>query len=314
MKRLLQSAELPTHSVLVTCSSHEDRCLAFLSRISDWKPKMAVVFHYDDENPKREKNHSLMLAKLEETDIPAREVVFTERRIVKSFRENTKLFHETLLQSDVQNVVLDISVFTKRHLLTLLQWFDDHSFWDHLHVVYSEPEEYIVSTHIPLSFGLSSMRQIPGFPASPNLSRPLHLALFLGYEGDRALAVHEHVQPMTTTMFIGDPPFRPEWRGRSELFNQELIAIVGEDRVRNVDSIDPMKTLDALIQIFDTGSHRSPYSRAISPLGTKPQTLGIYEYLRQTDDAPAVVYASPLRHNHRFSSRGFGPTWTLKGD
>ena len=33
--------------------------------------------------------------------------------------------------------------------------------------------------------------------------------LFLGYEGDRALAVFEHVQAMQTTLVIPHPPYKP---------------------------------------------------------------------------------------------------------
>ena len=47
-------------------------------------------------------------------------------------------------------------------------------------------------------------------------------------------------------------------------------------------------------------------------LGTKPQTLGIYGYVRTCADPPAIVYASPLRHNHEFFSHGIGNTWILK--
>ena len=210
-----------------------------------------------------------------------------------------------------RGVVIDISAFTKRHLLMVLRWFDDLGLWDNLHVVYSEPGDYLVSDYIPLSFGLASFQQVPGFSACPDLSRPVHLMLFLGYEGDRALAVHEQIQPMRTTLVVPDPPYRADWVGRTERFNRDLLTLVGEQEVRKTDGLDPALASATLAEVFGR-SGRSQVARIVCPLGTKPQTLGIYDYVRKADDPPAVVYAGPLRQNRAFFSTGIGPTWLLK--
>ena len=178
-------------------------------------------------------------------------------------------------------------------------------------VVYSEPGDYLVSKYIPLSFGLASLQQTPGSCACPDLSRPVHLIMFLGYEGDRALAVYENVQPMKTTLAVPHPPFQPDWAGRTERFNRDLLALVGEQAVLKVDALDPDATSEALIGVLG-GAGRDEYARIICPLGTKPQTLGAYNYIRTCDDPPAVVYAGPMRHNHSFFSQGIGKTWILK--
>jgi hypothetical protein len=220
--------------------------------------------------------------------------------------------HELLASRKDASIVLDISVFTKRHLLMMLRWLDDESYWDRLTVVYSEPEDYDVSQYIPLSFGLASLHQITGFSACPDLSRPVHLVLFLGYEGDRALAVYEHVQPMQTTLLIPFPPFKPSWIGRTEKFNSDLLAVVGAELTVNVVSIDPDATYATLEGILGDRMKRGQYAKIVCPLGTKPQTLGIYSYVRNCIDPPAVLYASPLRHNHEFFSHGIGKSWILR--
>ena len=135
--------------------------------------------------------------------------------------------------------------------------------------------------------------------------------MFLGYEGDRALAVYEHTQPMRTTLVIPDPPYRPDWEGRTERLNRDLLAIVGEPAVRRVDALEPEKTAAMLGEVLGTEG-RDDYARIVTPLGPKPQTLGIYEYIRGSVDPPAVVYAGPLRHNHAFFSVGLGATWILR--
>lgn len=312
MKKLFSSDLLPTRSILITCSSHENRCRGLLFKFNRWKPVEAVLFHYDDDNPKREQNHLGMKADLHALSVDPIVLQFTEANAVKSLHDNMQQLHDLLIRTGDVSIVLDISVFTKRHLLMMLRWLDDEGFWNRLTIVYSEPEDYDVSQYIPLSFGLASLQQIPGFSACPDFSRPVHLVLFLGYEGDRALAVYEHVQPMLTTLIIPHPPYKPSWIGRTEKFNADLLTLVGERLTQKVDSIDPEVTKIALKNIFGESQKRGEHAKIVCPLGTKPQTVGIYNYIRNCADPPAVIYAGPLRHNHEFFSHGIGATWILK--
>jgi len=280
--------------------------------LGEWKPVEAAVFHYDDENPRREENHRQMESYFRPASLKVTMLQFTEMDAAMSLRQNMQLLRGVLGRRNDSSIVLDISVFTKRHLLMMLRWLDDEGLWDRLTIVYSEPEDYNVAQYIPLSFGLTSFHQIPGFSACPDLSRPVHLVLFLGYEGDRALAVYERVEPMQATLVVPHPPYNPSWIGRTEKFNADLLALVGEGRIEKVDPIDPTATAKALVQIFGDGHERGEHAKIVCPLGTKPQTLGIYSYMRECTDPPAVVYASPLRHNHEFYSHGVGKTWVLK--
>lgn len=312
MKLPLVSAQLPPSAILITCASHEERCRGFLSQMSPWCPLRTVLFHYDDANPRREENCRLMEEALHSAGSDTVSLIFTETNAVKSLHDNMAVLREVLQSAQHATIVLDISVFTKRHLLMMLRWLDDSGWWDRLTVVYSEPEDYDVSEFIPLSFGLASLQQIPGFSACPDFSRPVHLVLFLGYEGDRALAVFEQVQPMDTTLVVAYPPYKPTWVGRTEKFNADLFTLVGGPLPVNVDAGDPEATKQALTTILGDPAKRSTCARVISPLGTKPQTLGIYSFVRECADPPALVYAGPLRHNHDFFSHGIGATWLLK--
>lgn len=311
MKQLFSPDVLPSPAILITCSSHERRCRGFLQQLGSWRPVHAILFHYDDDNPKREENHRSMESYLHSVSVSHSTLQFTEANAAKSLRDNMQRLREVVAASDVP-LVVDISVFTKRHLLMMLRWLDDEGFWKRLVVVYTEPEDYDVSECIPLSFGLASLQQIPGFSGCPDLSRPVYLVLFLGYEGDRALAVYEHVQPMRTTLVIPHPPYKPSWVGRTEKFNAELLTLVGQRLTEKVDPIDPDASKAALVALLGDGHKRGDHAKIVCPLGTKPQTLGIYDYIRECADPPAVIYAGPLRHNHEFFSHGVGRTWILK--
>lgn len=311
MKQPLGEVRLPDGATLVTCSSHENRCRGFADRAGDWSPSEVVLFQYDDDNPIREQNHQKMESAFRETGCRLTVLRFTETDAAASLRDNLPELREAVRRCDGGAIVIDISVFTKRHLLMMLGWLDDSGLWDRLYVVYSEPGDYLVSEFVPLSFGLKSLQPTPGFSACPDLSRPVHLVMFLGYEGDRALAVYEQIQPLRTTLAVPHPPYKPDWAGRTERFNRDLLALAGAQAVLRVDALDPDGASAALAEVLGV-SGRNNYAGIVCPLGTKPQTLGIYDYVRKTDDPPAIVYAGPLRHNHTFYSEGVGKTWVLK--
>lgn len=311
MKKPFLPDALPADAILITCSSHEDRCLGIPSRIGNWRPRSTVLFHYDDPNPRREANEDKMRELLASHAVTPQSIVFSEDRSSRSLRTTLKELREELWKVRNPRLVLDISVFTKRHLLMLFNWVHDEELWDSLVIVYTEPNDYVVSRYIPLSFGLASFDEIPGFPACADVSRPVHLVLFLGYEGDRALAVYEHVEPMCATFIVTRPAFRPDWEGRTEEMNEDLLTINDVREVKYVDGIDP-EASEKMLSVVLQGGERGNVAKIVCPLGTKPQALGLYNFVRKAVDPPAIVYASPLRHNHGFYSRGVGPTWLLK--
>jgi hypothetical protein len=239
------------------------------------------------------------------------EIPFTEADAVKSFHEQRAKFLSVIGEARERPLVVDISVFTKRHLLMLLRWLDDHGLWSRLWILYTEPEDYEIEGHLPLSFGVSSIEEVPGFSAAPDPSRPLHVAMFLGYEGDRAFATYEVLQARQTTLIVPSPPFRASWAGRTEVLNRDLLAVVGQSSLLKADSLDPDSSHAVLTEVFGAPTKRSECSRAICPLGTKPQVFGTYSYLRLAIDPPALIYTGSLRHNHSYYSRGVGPNWLI---
>ena len=310
MRQTFDASVLPSNASLFSCSSHEERCLGIARNRGGWKPEQVVLFHYDDDNPRRERNHEELRRAL--GDCPQIvELPICERDIADSFRQSRTSLSVAMKEAEQRSVVVDVSVLTKRHLLLLLRWLDDHGFWDRLWIVYTEPEEYEIDGHLPLSFGISRIEQIAGFSASPDASRPLHVAMFLGYEGDRAFATYELLQPRKTTLIIPDPPFRAEWRGRTEQQNHNLLSLVEGASVVKADSLDPDDSLTTLERTLGLPTVRSEFARAICPLGTKPQIVGAYKYLRLATDPPAVIYTGALRHNHSFYSRGVGTSWLI---
>lgn len=309
MKSLWDPEVLSASAVLITCSSHEERCRAIVEGWKGWRPELVALFRYDDPNPRREENHQWLVEKYRESS-EVLEVGFSEGRPTESFWEKEDTLKRIASLAGCRRVYLDISVFTKRHLLLLLQWLNDQGVLPAL--IYAEPEDYDVSEHIPLSFGLSRVEEVPGFAAAPDASRPLEATIFLGYEGERALATYELLQPFKTVLVVPEPAFRKRWEGRSDHFNRHLIATVGESCRFGADGIDPEATVTLLREVLGPESRRSSFYRVLCPLGTKPQAVGAYLYARRAIDPPAILYSSPLRHNHDFFSHGVHRVWSLE--
>lgn len=310
MKTAFHEATLPDNCLLILCASHEERSKAVATQLGAWSPSGALLFHYADSNDLGRRHHSEIVSVLE-AHCPFVECSFDENQVIENFDSQKRQLRATIDTYGKKAIVIDVSVLTKRHLLLLLRWLEDCGCWDRLWIAYTEPEEYEIEGYLPLSFGVSSVQQIPGFSSSPNPSRPLHAVMFLGYEGDRAFATYELLQPKRTTVIIPDPPFKSEWKGRTESLNGNLLSAIGQYALESADSLDPESSRSILAKVCGNPSERSEFSRALCPLGTKPQAVGTYLYLRECIDPPAVIYTRALRHNHSFYSRGVGATWLI---
>lgn len=311
MKLRLDDSRLPKNSILLTCVTEEDRCRGIINCADQWRPVHTHVVCYSGENSRRDQQINLLHDAMKRRSLTYGITECNESFPAECLRSQISALKPSLASRECQ-LVIDISVFTKRNLFMLWQWLIDVKLWSRVTVVYSEPETYVVSRFVPLTFGLESLQQIPGSPGVADCSRPVHLVMLLGYEGDRALAVYEQIQPMQTTLIVPHPPYRPEWEGRTEQFNSDLLCLTGTDRVQRVDAIDPSKTADLLRRTIGATDEWGDYAVVICPLGTKPQTLGVFDYVRQSCDPPAVIYANPLRHNKSFFSEGIGQSWILK--
>lgn len=312
MKVLFSTDRVSSDSVLIACSSHEERCAGALRNIADWRPRCVVLFHYTDDNAQRERRHAELLSSIKASGLPSHDLPYTKSHPIASLSEAIPVLADTFKRYPSSSIILDISVMTRQHFLMLCQWLEDAGYWDRLVIVYSEPSQYDVSEYMPQSFGIKSLEQIPGLAPCADLSRPIHLVLFLGHEGDRAMATYDHVQPNRTTLIIPDPPYYKSWAGLTERFNADLIALVGADSVRLVESVDTDMIVRQLIDIVGALDSRSEWATIFGPFGTKPQALGAFLYSRSWSDQPAILYACPRRYNNRFYSRGVDNTWIIK--
>ena len=296
--------------IFIGCASFEDRCLGALSLLSaNYRFDHSYLCIYDDPNEARQPNVKAMAERLQSSG-PTSTILTSKHNPSRSIAKLLTRIRALALKSQV-NVTLDVSTFTKRHLLLLLLALDDAGLWESLRLIYTEPKDYVVDMYLPMSVGIKEVAPIPGFTNIKPPDKPVLLVIMLGYEGDRAMALFQSIEPNETVLLVPRPAYRPEWEGRTEELNRQLVSLLGEDAIVYADSRDPLQVKIALNEVLDTRYPTENWTCLVSPLGTKPQTVGLYLLWRDNPGSCAIVYAQPLRHNKRYYSKGSGPTWEL---
>ena len=296
--------------IFIGCASFEDRCLGALSLLSPrYRFAHSYVCVYDDFNEARQANVRAMTESLQSHG-PLSLIEASEENPSHSIAGLLTPVRHLASKSEVW-VTLDVSTFTKRHLLMLLHALDDAGLWESLRLLYTEPRDYVVDMYLPMSMGIKEVAPVPGFTNLDPPDKPVLLVIMLGYEGDRAMALFQTIEPNETVLLVPRPAYRPEWEGRTEELNSQLVSLLGQDALAYADSREPVQVKNALDSVLGNRYSTRDWTCLVSPLGTKPQTIGLYLFWRENPNSCAVVYAQPLRHNERYYSIGSGPTWEL---
>ena len=296
--------------VFIACASFEDRCLGAVRLLSSrFRFAHSYLCVYDGDSDDRRTNARAMTEILQGLG-PMSIVEASEENPSRSIAEVLTEIRSLAVRSDIR-VTLDVSTFTKRHLLMLLHALDDAGLWNSLRILYTEPQDYVVDMYVPMSTGIRDVATIPSFTNLQPTDRPVLLVIMLGYEGDRAMALFQTIEPNDTVLLVPKPAYRPEWEGRTEQLNRQLVSLLGPDAISYADSRDPLKVKMALHTVLSARNSTGDWTCLVSPLGTKPQAVGLYSFWRENPESCALVYAQPLRHNERYYSTGSGPTWEL---
>lgn len=291
---------------LILSASEEERCTAIASRMDGSTPAAVVLFDYCERKDKGALD--FIASAVAKTGVDRLEVVkCTGSDAVGRLRDQIDAIQRAMAEEQ-QELVLDFSVVPRADLWMLLRWMYDVRLWDRISFLYTEPEDYASVKSLPLSCGLQEIQTLAGEAGVADCSRPVHLVMQLGYEGDQALAVYEETQPARVTLLIPHPPFRAEWEGRTEGFNSHLLGLIGTGSCRRVDAIDPTGTAAVVKEIV---MGRTGESAIVCPLGTKPQLLGLFVAAVGLPEEPAVLIPKPLRAASTARARGVGRSWAV---
>jgi hypothetical protein len=300
---------LEDHALIVS-ASWEERCLGLARRLGDYRCKAAVLSIYDTPSAKREGYISELSDHL--SRVSSRNV----HRIPANHGNplgNVRNIIQTIQSIDAKpRLTIDVSTFTRKHLLLLLQGLDHAGLMANSQFCHTEPADFDTQDDEPISQGISSVRVIETYIGHNQPSRDSLLILFLGYEGRRALALWEHLEPNVTLPVIPDPPYKEEWRNRTETQNCYLLSYLPKENIQRSHSLDPSDTESLLNRLAASETYNTQrFNYRIAPLGTKAQTLGIYRFCRNHLGLATVMYASPVKYREERSKYPVGRTWLV---
>jgi hypothetical protein len=300
---------LPDHAFLLA-ASWEERCLGATRKLGHYECRRVILSVYDGPSDLRAK-HLVELHDRLARVAPVTRIDVRRADPIPAVRQTLAAISE-LDHSSPPRLTIDVSTFTRKHLLQLLQGLDLEGYLAHCHLLHTEPLDYPTQDNEPVGLGISSVRAIETLAGRNTPSRESLLILFLGYEGRRALALWEHLEPHVTVVVIPDPPYRENWVGRTEAQNRYLLSCVSKDRVFRSHSLVPAATEQLLHDLVHGGTYGAErYNYLVAPLGTKAQTVGAYRFLRRHPGLATVMYARPIRYREHLATFPPGRTWLI---
>jgi len=297
--------------IFICWGSPESRCKGSVLKLDvNYSAENCLILRYSGhKNIDREKNIKEIESRLK-SERKIKPVRIDEDAPIPQLRDLCENIEHLVSGKKEPTITVDISTPIKWHLLMLLKFLDTRNLIQYIRFIYTEPKDYVTELFQSLSFGIKEIFPIPLFYGNYDFSKGDLLVLMLGYEGNRAMALYDDIDPSECLLLVPDPPYHPEWKGRTEAMNQEIIGTAGAKKIKYIESRNPVKVAFQLSEILSLSKYKN-YNHIISPLGTKPQTLGLYSYLSMCSVNTIVEYGAPLRHNDLFYSTGIGKTWEL---
>ncbi len=260
----------------------------------------------------------------------AREYGYSDSEIPKDGKAYwLRSFHEAdaigqylasaLFDALAHSICVDITGFMRPHILFLInklkragvKVFD---------VLYSEPQMYRSKEHTRFFTGdIVEVRQVAGFEGShsPNISSDL-LVIGAGYDHELVAQVATHKESARILLVYGLPSLSADMYQESVLrMSNASGALEGrafESGIAFTAANDPFVTAAVLRETYKAASARNPIGNCyLSPLGTKPQTLGFaLFYLRDMVSLPVSVLFPFTEVAVRDSSKGVANIWLYR--
>jgi hypothetical protein len=299
----------PDH-VFILAASWEERCLGTARIIGQYSCDKAILITYDTPSQLREKHIKELIELLSPLGKLDR-IVANRSNPLESVRDTVKVVRK-IVGDQAPRISIDISTFTRKHLLQLLQGLDLAGMLSNCQFFYTEQSDYHTHDDEPTTQGISSVKAIETFAGQNKPSCDSVLILFLGYEGRRAQSLWEHLEPNVTFAVIPDPPLKPEWHDRTETQNRYLLSCIDSNCVLKSHSLIPSETEHLLNKLIVSEQfNATKYNYRIAPLGTKAQVLGVYRFWRQHRGLTTLMYATPVRYKEEQAVFPAGRTWLL---
>ncbi len=202
------------------------------------------------------------------------------------------------LRNDTIKLIIDISNIHLRFLGAFLAMIAEFE-WQSVICTYTEITAYprkeetspsvpnlMYSTGFDLNSSFWGYSEIPNLKTITNERGDYIWIVFLGFEGKRSAAVYTEISDDTkiTMPVITMPSVRPGWSNFAFEANQILFEnanLKGGD-VKYISALDPFSTYNFIEKIKSEHPNRHI---VLSPLGTKPVSLGVLLYALKHEES-----------------------------
>ena len=210
--------------------------------------------------------------------------------------EFTDFLHENT--SDHQNILIDVTSFTRSFLYSILDVCVRKRL--NTHLIYSEPEEYTDN----YAKGLEDIMIMSSNPGIPNQSKKILLVLFLGLENIRLESLIERWEPTKViTMIEFADGKRGDWNEKTKNNCKKLI-----DRYdyMEIPALNPRKSLARLEEIYN--NHNKEYDICLANGGPKVHCFAISEFASRHPEVQ-IIYPKPYKwQQESLSEKNIVPT------
>lgn len=283
------------YDMLICSASFEERCLAVASSINKDAIDIAIVCRYDGYAQLSENNNNKLLDTLGNKAI----TVTLDKDQPLSIYDT---LHDVVTEKHPQNVLLDISTFTRETILIGLMLFKQDAFKDiDVTLCYVPADRYSASNNdevsdIWLSKGVNEIRTVLGYAGSFTSLKKSLLIVLVGFEKERAEILINRFE--ADKLYLGYvPPQESHNEALSKInisnFNR-LVSIVGDCNTFEFSCRYLDRTYDALKGIIEL--NKEEYNIIISPMNNKLSTLAVANVAFEYPEVQ-VCYASTNQYN-----------------
>lgn len=304
--------------LFITCASFEDRCLGALRKADSNLCDNVVVFKFDEDNRAREKNLAEIELTLSKWELERghQEILVKHGMTmdgILQFHNYCKANKMFSMTSPAPAITIDVTTFTKELLFEILFYLNHILKIEKLRLLYTVPQKYALPDEGPLSYGIKNIKVIPFFWSNWSATKDDLLLVVLGYEEMRAWSLISRFDANINIIAVTKPGSKPEWDTHCENFNKRLL--VENCDSFNIPAMDPYAVITILENnIINKGLHEK-YNVFIAPLGTKPQILGIFYFLKKYPEARInVISTTAIEHNIPYYSWGIGETYCMSDE
>jgi hypothetical protein len=285
---------------LILSSSWEERCLGFAQRAKHYQCDNILLNVYENKTDRKEEN-LIELRRLLKSKGNLQLITSKQSNPIEGIRRMLKLIKESNV--DQPSISIDVSCFTRKHLLLLLNCLDTNELLGNSNFYYSQPTDYYINENSTNAEGIRSISEIETFSGENFSSRDTILILFLNFEGRRAIALWNELQPHKTIPVVPYPSIKDGWLEVLKDQNKLLLSTLNQSW-DSIEKAHPLNTesakslLEKVINNRDSnGIPTCEYNYIIAPMGTKAQVIGIYKFWRMYPDNVSIVYPSPIKYN-----------------